>query len=154
MSKDAFKAAIRAVTSAIAGQPLDSALEARLNQDFAPASAAFAALAAGIQAGVAEGWACAREHGGIKYGRVFAAEDELAGFSVDIVRMENLAGPHHRHPGGEIDLILPITDGAKFDGAPLGWKVYGPDSAHCPTVSDGAAYVLYLLPGGQIEFTK
>lgn len=57
-------------------------------------------------------------------------------------------------PGGEIDMIMPITDGARFDGSPRGWKVYGPDSAHRPTVSGGAALVLYLLPDGQIEFTR
>ncbi|MDD2670713.1 DUF4863 family protein, partial [Zoogloea sp.] len=30
----------------------------------------------------------------------------------------------------------------------------GPGSAHRPTVSHGRAYVLYLLPEGQITFTK
>ncbi|NCF10982.1 MAG: DUF4863 family protein, partial [Gammaproteobacteria bacterium] len=28
-----------------------------------------------------------------------------------------------------------------------------PNSAHRPTVRDGRALVLYLLPGGEIEFT-
>lgn len=32
--------------------------------------------------------------------------------------------------------------------------VYGPSSAHAPTVTSGRALVLYLLPEGQIEFTK
>jgi len=32
--------------------------------------------------------------------------------------------------------------------------VYAPGSAHRPTVSSGRALVLYLLPQGQIEFTK
>jgi hypothetical protein len=71
-----------------------------------------------------------------------------------VVRMENIVGPHHRHPDGEIDMVMPITEGARFDGTPRGWKVYGPDSAHKPTVTEGAAYVLYLLPGGKIEFTR
>jgi hypothetical protein len=68
--------------------------------------------------------------------------------------MNDLAGPHHRHPKGEIDLIMPIDPGAKFDGQPAGWLVYGPDSAHSPTVTGGRALVLYLLPEGQIEFTR
>ena len=49
---------------------------------------------------------------------------------------------------------MPLTPGAKFDGHGAGRLVYGPDSAHSPTVSEGKALVLYLLPGSAIEFTK
>ncbi|PKO57382.1 MAG: DUF4863 domain-containing protein, partial [Betaproteobacteria bacterium HGW-Betaproteobacteria-19] len=35
-----------------------------------------------------------------------------------------------------------------------GWFVYGPGTVHRPTVSDGRAHVLYLLPQGAIEFTR
>ena len=56
---------------------------------------------------------------------------------------------------GEIDLILPLDPGtATFDGRPAGWCVYPPGSAHRPTVAQGRALVLYLLPEGQIQFTK
>jgi hypothetical protein len=51
-------------------------------------------------------------------------------------------------------MIMPVTPRAKFDGRGAGWLVYGPDSGHSPTVSDGRALVLYLLPQGAIEFTK
>lgn len=51
-------------------------------------------------------------------------------------------------------MVMPITPDARFDGHGAGWCVYGPDSAHHPTVSDGEAIVLYLLPKGEIEFTK
>jgi len=37
---------------------------------------------------------------------------------------------------------------------PCFWLVYGPGSAHSPTVAHGRALVLYLLPQGAIEFTK
>jgi hypothetical protein len=67
--------------------------------------------------------------------------------------MHDLVGPHHRHPNGEIDLIVPVDDGATFDGRGAGWLVYGPDTAHRPTVAQGRAFVLYLLPQGAIEFT-
>jgi hypothetical protein len=40
------------------------------------------------------------------------------------------------------------------DGHGGGWCIYPPGSAHSPTVSGGAALVLYLLPEGKIEFTK
>ena len=50
-------------------------------------------------------------------------------------------------------MIMPLEGSAKFDGRDAGWLVYGPGSAHRPTVSDGKALVLYLLPKGKIEFT-
>ncbi|HEY9572759.1 MAG TPA: DUF4863 family protein, partial [Pusillimonas sp.] len=55
---------------------------------------------------------------------------------------------------GEIDLIMPLEGDARFDGAPAGWLVYGPGTVHSPTVSQGRALILYLLPEGRIEFTK
>jgi hypothetical protein len=96
---------------------------------------------------------CNREAGGIKYGRVLKPGEASHGFSVDVVEMEDLAGPHHRHPEGEIDMIMPIAGSATFDGRGAGWLVYGPGSAHSPTVSGGKAVVLYLLPTGKIEFS-
>jgi hypothetical protein len=68
--------------------------------------------------------------------------------------MRDIAGPHHLHPQGEIDLIMPLEDDVTFDGRPAGWCVYPAGSAHSPTVRNGRALVLYLLPQGQIEFTK
>jgi hypothetical protein len=68
--------------------------------------------------------------------------------------MESLQGPHHAHPNGEIDLIMPLTTGAQFDNHPVGWLVYGPGTAHHPTVTEGRALILYLLPQGAIEFTR
>ena len=50
-------------------------------------------------------------------------------------------------------MIMPIEGEAEFDDIPRGWYVYAPGTAHWPTVSKGEAYVLYLLPEGQIEFT-
>ncbi len=49
---------------------------------------------------------------------------------------------------------MPVTPEARFDGGAAGWCVYGPGSAHHPTVTGGEALVLYLLPDGEIEFTK
>ncbi|CAM4284838.1 DUF4863 domain-containing protein [Bordetella tumbae] len=141
------------ITSPIAGLPLDSSLQARLNQEMGPDSELYRAVFAACRQGVAEGWMCSREGGGIRYGRVLKPEAGLGGFSVDVVDMNRLAGPHHTHPQGEIDLIMPLDDSAKFDGHGAGWLVYGPGSAHRPTVSDGQALVLYLLPNGEIEFT-
>lgn len=148
-----FQKLIARLTGEIADAPLDAALEAHLNADFGPGSDTYDALFDACRTGVAEGWLCNREGGGIRYGRVLKATDATHGFSVDVVDMQDLAGPHHSHPNGEIDLIMPLTPDAQFDGCPAGWCVYEPGSAHHPTVSQGRALVLYLLPQGAIHFT-
>ena len=153
MEVDQFRQQIARLTGEIAGAPLDAALEARLNADFGPGSSTYEALFEACKTGVAEGWLCNREGGGIRYGRVLKATDATHGFSVDVVDMNDLAGPHHSHPNGEIDLIMPLTPGAQFDGHPAGWCVYEAGSAHHPTVSQGRSLVLYLLPQGAIHFT-
>ena len=154
-SQEAFHALIADLTAQIDGRLLDAALDRWLNATHGAGSATYEQLRSACLAGVAEGWLCEREGGGIKYGRVFKAEDALHRFSVDVVDMQDLAGPHHTHPNGEIDLIMPIEgSSATFDGRPAGWCVYGPGTAHRPTVAQGRALVLYLLPEGQIQFTK
>ena len=142
------------LTAQLAGRPLDAPLEGWLNAEHGAKTATFARLKAVCLAGVAQGWLCNREGGGIRYGRIFKPSTELHGFSVDVVQMLNLAGPHHTHPLGEIDLIMPIDGDACFDGRPAGWLVMRPGSAHHPTVTQGRALVLYLLPEGRIEFTR
>jgi hypothetical protein len=153
MSQASFRAALSELAAELAGRPLDDTLDAWLNLHHGADSPTFTRLAEAIRTGVAEGWLCQREGGGIRYGRIFKAADDLAGCSVDVVDMSDIAGPHHRHPNGEIDLIVPVDAGATFDGRGAGWCVYGPGSAHRPTVAGGRAFVLYLLPQGAIEFT-
>ncbi len=154
MNPDAFKALLQKITSAIGSRPVDEALQTWLNAEHGAASPLYQQLKAACEVGVAEGWLCQREGGGIKYGRIFKPDDSLHGFSVDVVDMDSIAGPHHTHPLGEIDLIMPQDDTATFDGHGAGWLVYGPGSAHPPTVANGRALVLYLLPEGRIEFTR
>lgn len=151
---EVFVAHLSTVTSAIAGLPLDATLEAALETQFPAHGEWFAKVSALCLKGVDEGWLCGREAGGIKFGRAVPAGDTLQGFSVDVVEMNNIAGPHHLHPNGEIDLILPLDEKAEFDGKGAGWMVYSAGSAHSPTVANGKALVLYLLPGGAIEFTR
>jgi hypothetical protein len=153
MTANDFADLITPITRWIDDRALDASLEAELNRSFAADGAQFQAVFAACRAAIAAGWMCNREGGGIKYGRVIKPGAASHGFSVDVVDMDNLAGPHHRHPEGEIDMIMPLTGAAKFDGRGAGWLVYGPGTAHRPTVSDGRALVLYLLPQGRIEFT-
>lgn len=154
MTPEDFRAQIAELTSALAGRALDAGLDEWLNREHGAGSATFAALQSACVAGVAAGWLCNREGGGIRYGRVFKPADDLHGYSVDVVDMRDIAGPHHVHPNGEIDLVMPIEGDARFDGRPAGWVVMPPGSAHRPTVSQGRALVLYLLPQGAIEFTR
>ena len=152
MYRNKFKQQLVNLTQAIYGMDFTGQLEYWLNQHYGTNSETFAQLKRSCEQGVREGWLCKHEAGGIKYGRVFKPDAALHNFSVDVVDMENVIGPHHAHPGGEIDLVMPLTADANFDGVGAGWKVYSPNSAHCPTVTNGRALILYLLPGGEIEF--
>jgi hypothetical protein len=149
----AFRELVAGLTREIAGKALDASLDNWLNQQHGVASASYRQLKAACIQGAAEGWLCKYEGGGLRYGRIFKPADDLHGFSVDVVDMKDVAGPHHVHPEGEIDLIMPLDEGALFDGRPAGWMVTPAGSAHRPTVTQGRALVLYLLPNGRIEFT-
>jgi len=154
VTAESFRDQLADLAARIAGRPLDEALEAWLNAEAGPETPLYRELKASCEAGVAAGWLCNRTGGGIRYGRVFKPAEDLYGFSVDVVDMADIAGPHHSHPNGEIDLIMPIEGDALFDGRPAGWVVKPAGSAHRPTVSNGRALVLYLLPQGAIHFTE
>jgi Domain of unknown function (DUF4863) len=153
MTPELFRGELSRLTAQLAGRPLDGALDAWLNAEHGAGGSTYAALKQACVAGVAAGWLCNRAGGGIRYGRIFKPADDLHGFSVDVVDMQDISGPHHLHPEGEIDLVMPLEGDARFDGRPAGWLVCPPGSAHRPTVSHGRALVLYLLPQGRIEFT-
>ena len=153
MSVDDFRQQLVALTGELQGRALDNSLQDWLNAEHGVDSSTYKKLQQSCHLGVAEGWLCAREAGGIRYGRIFKPAVDLQGFSVDVVDMKDVAGPHHAHPSGEIDLVMPQQGEALFDNHPAGWLVYEPGSAHRPTVSGGRALVLYLLPDGSIEFS-
>lgn len=153
MTKDDFTALIATITKEIDGMPVDESLTAVLTEKFPPDGETFEQVFQACKAAIAEGWMC--EHGDpeLKFGRVLKPTPQTHNFSVDVVDMTEVVGPHHVHPKGEVDMIMPLTEGAEFDGHPHGWCVYPPMSAHKPTVT-GQAIVLYLLPDGAIEFTR
>jgi hypothetical protein len=154
MTRDDFRSLISQLTRELDGLALDEHLADKLNREYPAGSPTFQAIEDACHAGIAGGWMCEREAAGIRYGRVLKAEPATHGYSVDVVEMNDCAGPHHVHPNGEIDLVMPLEGDARFDGQPAGWKVYGPGSAHSPTVRGGRARVLYLLPQGAIQFTR
>ena len=153
-SLDHYRHLLTQITDAINNNPLNQALEDTLNHHFPPGGDTFKPIEAACHAGIKDSVLCQREAGGIRYGRVFEASEEMQGYSVDLVHMSPVVGPHHRHPNGEIDMIMPIDANATFDQRGAGWLVYDPDSAHSPTVAGGEALILYLLPDGRIEFTR
>lgn len=108
-------------------------------------------IAAAMRAGVAAGTMCHKGEDPVRFSRVLKPSEDSHGFSADAVLM-SAPGPRHRHPQGEIDLCF-VEDGAPtFDGNPPGWTVYPADSAHVPSVKNGKMLILYILPGGEIEF--
>jgi hypothetical protein len=152
--QQSFTEAVAMITARIDGRALDSNLQSFLDENFPPGGEAFDDLATLCRQGIDEGWLCDREHGGVRFGRIIKPGAETNGFSVDVVQMEDLAGPYHGHPNGEIDMIIPESSDAKFDGKGQGWMVYAAGSEHYPTVTDGKAIILYLLPEGEIDFTR
>jgi len=152
-SQQAFAEAVATITTRIAGKKLDDDLRSFLDQNFPPGGEAFDDLATLCRQGIDEGWLCDREHGGVRFGRIIKPGPDTSGFSVDVVQMADIAGPYHGHPNGEIDMIIPESAAARFDGQGQGWVVYEAGSEHYPTVSGGKAIVLYLLPEGAIDFT-
>lgn len=147
-----FRALVQKVTGPVEGAALDAALERRLNAEFPPGGETYRALEEACRAGIAEGWMCTQGSGRRKFGRIFEPAPDLSGFSVDVVDIDDLVGNYHRHPTGEIDLIMPATPGATFDARGAGWLVYPPGSGHRPTVKHGRALILYLLPQGRIDW--
>jgi hypothetical protein len=110
--------------------------------------------------GEAEGRLASRKAGGIKFGRAVKPGNEAGRFSVDVVRMKNVAGAHHVYAAGESPPYPPPQTGRGREGAPGGapqfdWRpegsyVYPPGSSHRPTVTGGDTCV-YPLPDCAIE---
>jgi hypothetical protein len=154
MDKQQFTSLMTPVVDAIAGKPIDQSLADELNRLFPPDGEGFRAIEAACHSAIEAGWMCSQGSAGRRFGRVIEPGPETHDLSVDVVQLEDIVGPHHSHPKGEICMTMPVARSAKFDGRGAGWCVYEPGSAHHPTVTGGEALVLYLLPDGEINFTK
>ena len=151
---DHFIDLVKPVVAMIAPAKLDTELEANLNAAFPPSSEPFRAIEKACHAAIEAGWMCDKGGEGRRFGRVVEPSPETDELSIDVVDLTDIVGPHHSHPTGEVCMVMPVTEGARFDGHDAGWCVNPPGSAHHPTVTDGRALVLYLLPDGRIDFTK
>jgi hypothetical protein len=136
-------------------------LEDHLNDVYDPTSAVYQRLAEAITHGVEEGWAAGVEVGGPNYrrGRIHPPTEDTSYFSITAVYMNSqdvLRGEYHQHPYGEINMVVPLDDGAVLAG-PLGWRGAGwtapaPGSHHYPEVKGGAVIALFYLPAGRISY--
>lgn len=154
MNVDCFQKLLKPITDFVSNQAVDSDLAEKLNRRFPHNGEAFNAIEAACHQAISDGWMCGQGSAGRRFGRVIESTEETGRLSVDVVDLENIVGPHHRHPTGEICMIMPVTEEARFDGNARGWCVFEPGSDHRPTVTDGEALVLYMLPDGEIEFTE
>jgi len=154
MNVDSFQKELKPVTEFVSSQAVTPALVDELNRRFPHSGKTFKAIESACHKAISEGWMCVQGTKGRRFGRVIEPSEETGGLSIDVVDLENIVGPHHRHPTGEICMIMPITKNARFDGIGRGWCVFEPGSDHRPTVTDWEALVLYMLPGGKIDFTE
>ena len=154
MTPSDLRARLRTVTDRIRSLPVDAGLEKQLNATFPAAGEVFRAIEDACRAGIERGWLCTQGGSGRRFGRVFEPAEDLAGYSVDVVELEDFVGPLHTHPEGEICLIMPVDATARFLGRKAGWAVFPSGSGHRPAVSGGKAVVLYMLPQGRIEWAK
>ena len=140
-----------------AAQGLDLArpdqARAELARRLDPHAAAATALNAELLALLEAGRVAERGELPVRFGRVSKATPQTLGQSIDVVVM-NGAGPHHLHPAGEVNWCVPLEGEPTFEGCGRGWVVLPPGSAHIPTVTGGVMLIVYLLPGGKIEFTR
>jgi len=93
---------------------------------------------------------CPKQAGSTRFGRL--AKDRC-GFSVDTV-VSSGRGMEHTHPRGEINFCFALDGEPRFDGDAPGWIVYAPDTRHPANVEGGTMFMIYFLPGGEIEWHR
>lgn len=151
--KEEMMKVLRRLCDEIRSRALDADLEAFLNREFGVGSETYADLRRLLKLGMEEGWAAYVEIEGTDYrrGRIAEPSQETAGMSVESGLLRDVKGQYHCHTTGEINMIIPLEEGAQFCGHGAGWRVFPPLSEHYPTVT-GKALMMYFLPGGKIEY--
>jgi hypothetical protein len=145
---------VQQVLDFVADRPFDDELEFQLNRRFGPYGPFYDRLAKLLKAGLAEGWAAYTpiEGAGYSRGRIAEVSPETRGMRVESAIMRDVVGQYHCHTRGEIDMVVPIDEGALWCGHGAGWVVYPPGSEHFPTTTGGQAAMLFFLPNGEIEY--
>jgi hypothetical protein len=144
-------------------------VEQWLNAKYGVESELYKELARLITLGVQEGWAADAEIAGPRYRRslVGMPSAETFFFSITAVLLDStdnvqnnaegsFRASYHLHPYGEINLVVPLNEGAALAGPQGwcygGWTAPGPGSHHFPEVKGGAVISLTFLPAGRIAF--
>lgn len=143
--------------------------ESYLNAHHGPGSEVYDNLARLVRSGVRDGWAANIEVDGPAYrrSRITEPSEQTFFFSVTAVYMDStdnpqghpggvLRGQYHAHPYGELNMVVPLTEGAALAG-PNGWCAGGwtapaPGSHHYPEAKGGAVIALFFLPAGRIAY--
>jgi hypothetical protein len=144
-------------------------LEKWLNDNYGSDSETYQRIANLVIEGVVEGWAANFEITGPNYRRSCLCEPcaETFYFSITTVYMDSrdfeldndqctFRGDYHCHPYGELNMVIPLTEGAVLAG-PSGWQGAGwtapsPGSHHFPEVKGGALIAFFFLPAGRISY--
>ncbi|AMB88074.1 hypothetical protein AWM79_23470 [Pseudomonas agarici] len=144
-------------------------LDKWLNETYGPDSETYQAIADLVIKGVSQGWAADTEISGPNYRRSRLCEPcaETFYFSITTVYMDSkgyelnnsertFRGDYHLHPYGELNMVIPLDQGAVLAG-PRGWQGAGwtapaPGSHHYPEVKGGAVIAFFFLPAGRISY--
>lgn len=143
-----------------------TSLEQWLNKTHGPGSELYDRLAELIKAGITEGWAANVEISGQRYrrSRICEPSPETLHFSITAVYMDSCSsdpeevfrGDYHAHPYGELNMVIPLNEGAMLAGpngwCGAGWTAPSPGSHHYPEVKGGAVIALFYLPAGRISY--
>ena len=147
-------------------------MEKWLNEKYGKNTVLNKDLARLIKLGIEEGWAANQDIDGPNYrrSRILEPSPETFHFSITAVYMnsrdarrfkdedygEILRGQYHGHPYGELNLVVPLDEGAELRGLQgwqgPGWTAPDPGSRHFPEVRGGAVIALFYLPAGRISY--
>ncbi|MFT0172898.1 DUF4863 family protein [Paraburkholderia mimosarum] len=166
-SRDELVACFIPLLQEVQNMTTGSEVEQWLNTKYAVDSGLYRDLSRLIALGVKEGWAADTEVAGSRYRRsqIVMPSAETLFFSATAVLMDStdntqnnpegsFRANYHLHPYGEINLVVPLNEGAALAG-PNGWCYGGwtapaPGSHHFPEVKGGAVISLTFLPAGRI----
>ncbi|WP_266180415.1 DUF4863 family protein [Dyella humicola] len=168
-SQDEFLARLIPVLQEVKDMTTSTEVEQWLNSTYGVESELYKDLARLVSLGLKEGWVADVEIAGSRYRRaqLAAPSAETFFFSITGVLMDStdnsqgnpedsFRGGYHSHPYGEINLVVPLNEGAALAG-PNGWCYGGwttpvPGSHHFPEVKGGAVISIAFLPAGRIAF--
>jgi hypothetical protein len=168
-TKDEFLARCIPFLQEIKDMTTSTEVEQWLNSNYGVESELYNDLSRLIVLGMKEGWVADVEIGGPRYRRaqLVAPSAETFFFSITGVLMDStdnvqnnpegsFRGGYHAHPYGEINLVVPLDEGAALAGpngwCHGGWTAPAPGSHHFPEVKGGAVVSLTFLPAGRIAF--